>query len=77
VDGHVVAAEISGNVWKLLVEPGAQVQRGDALLVIEAMKMEFAVHAPAAGTVQVVHCRQGRPVAAGEALMVIAEAQAA
>ena len=77
VDGHVVAAEISGNVWKLLVEPGARVQRGDALLVIEAMKMEFAVHAPEAGVVRVVHCRQGRPVSAGEALMVIAEAQAA
>jgi len=77
VDGQVVAAEISGNVWKLLVEPGAQVRRGDALLVIEAMKMEFAVQAPVAGTVQVVHCRQGRPVSAGEALMVIAEAQAA
>ncbi len=77
VDGHLVAAEISGNVWKLLVEPGATVRSGDALLVIEAMKMEFAVHAPVAGVVQAVHCRQGRPVVAGDALIVIAEAQAA
>ncbi|MFI4981389.1 MAG: carboxyltransferase domain-containing protein, partial [Nevskiales bacterium] len=77
VDGHVVAAEISGNVWKLLVEPGAVVKQGDALLVIEAMKMEFAVHAPVAGVVRAVQCRQGRPVAAGDTLLVIAEAQAA
>ena len=77
VEGHVVAAEISGNVWKLLVEPGTPVKQGDALLVIEAMKMEFAVHAPMSGVVRAVQCRQGRPVSAGDTLLVIAEAQAA
>ncbi|MDR3415755.1 MAG: urea carboxylase [Nevskia sp.] len=75
VEGHVVAADISGNVWKLLAELGAEVRRGEALLVIEAMKMEFAVHAPVTGVVRAVHCRQGRPVSAGEVLIVIAEAE--
>jgi urea carboxylase len=53
------------------------VKQGDALLVIEAMKMEFAVHAPMSGVVRAVQCRQGRPVSAGDTLLVIAEAQAA
>lgn len=77
LDGHIVAAEISGSVWKVLAAPGSEVQQGEALLVIEAMKMEFAVHAPIAGVVKAVHCRQGRTVAAGDPLLVIAGRDAA
>ncbi|MBQ1783239.1 MAG: urea carboxylase [Gammaproteobacteria bacterium] len=71
LDGHVVAADISGNIWKLLVEAGKAVEAGDPLLIVEAMKMEFAVHAPVSGTVRSLHCQQGRPVSAGDPLLVI------
>lgn len=71
LDGHVVAADISGNIWKLLVEAGKAVEAGDPLLIVEAMKMEFAIHAPIAGTVRSLHCQQGRPVSAGDPLLVI------
>lgn len=71
LDGHVVAADISGNIWKLLVEAGKAVEAGDPLLIVEAMKMEFAIHAPVAGIVRALHCQPGRPVNAGDPLLVI------
>ena len=71
IDGHVVAADISGSVWKLLVENGATVAAGDPILIVEAMKMEFAVNAPIAGRISSVRCRQGSLINAGDALAVI------
>jgi urea carboxylase len=70
-DGHTVAADISGSVWKLLVDAGALVAEGDPMLIVEAMKMEFAVHSPVAGRVRSLRCKQGSVVAAGDALAVI------
>ena len=46
-----VESEVTGNVWKIEVEAGAQVQEGDVLLILESMKMEIPVEAPKAGTV--------------------------
>ncbi|HVU37328.1 MAG TPA: urea carboxylase [Opitutales bacterium] len=70
-DGHVVAVEISGNIWKLLVEPGKKVAAGEPLVIVEAMKMEITVVATVTGTVQAIHCQPGRPVSVGDPLMVI------
>src|SRR5690606_16680811 len=75
--GELVSADISGNVWKLLVQPGHEVRAGDPLLVIEAMKMEFAVHAPSDGVIHTVHCEEGRLIQAGDPLVVITERAAA
>jgi biotin carboxyl carrier protein len=44
-----VASPITGNIWKLEIEDGAQVAAGDAILIMESMKMEIPVEAPAAG----------------------------
>lgn len=71
IDGYVVSADISGNVWKLLVEEGHEVAAGDPLLIVEAMKMEFAVNASVSGRITSVRCQQGSIVNAGEALIVI------
>ena len=71
IDGHIVSADISGNVWKLLVEEDSDVSVGDPLLIVEAMKMEFAVNATVSGRVSSVRCQQGSIVNAGDALIVI------
>jgi urea carboxylase len=71
LDGHVVFADIQGNVWKLLVEQGQTVDEGAPLLIVEAMKMEFVVHAPVKGKVRALHCRMGKQVAAGDPLIVL------
>ncbi len=69
--GTTVAAEMSGNVWKLMVEPGQAVRAGEVVAILEAMKMEFSVQAPHAGTVTAVYCRAGRMVHAGQALFAL------
>ena len=68
-DGHAVLADMSGNVWKVLVTPGQQVEVGQTLVILEAMKMEFHVTAGQAGTVQALHCQPGKLVAAGDVLL--------
>lgn len=70
-DDNAIQADISGNVWKVLVEVGQVVEVGQPLVILEAMKMEFAVHARSAGRVGAVHCRAGRPVTTGDALLSI------
>jgi urea carboxylase len=66
-----VPAHIPGNVWKINTTAGAEVREGDPLLVIESMKMEITIGAPRAGRVREVRCVEGRPVNAGETLIVM------
>ncbi|SEK10540.1 urea carboxylase [Paraburkholderia diazotrophica] len=71
-DGQIaVDSEIAGNLWQVRVEPGATVEAGDVLLIIESMKMEISVIAPCAGTVGEVHVAPGSPVRAGQRVVVI------
>jgi urea carboxylase len=69
--GHQVAAQMQGSVWKVLVEPGERVEARQVLLIIEAMKMEVVVLAPVAGVVKSTPCRAGQAVSAGDILAVI------
>ncbi|MDU7389220.1 urea carboxylase [Atlantibacter hermannii] len=70
--GQRVNADLNGNIWKILVEPGQSVKQGDPLIVVEAMKMELMVCAPNDGTVTAIGCQQGRPVGPGDALLWLA-----
>jgi len=74
IDGIRVEAHLAANVWKVLVEPGAEVRAGDVVAVLEAMKMEVEVSAPADGVVAQVRCAPGDLVTPGQPLMVLAEA---
>jgi propionyl-CoA carboxylase alpha chain len=64
-------APMPGTVVKVLVEQGAEVAAGDAVLVLEAMKMQHTVSAPHAGTVAEITIQPGTQVAAGEVLAVV------
>lgn len=46
-----VESEVTGNVWKIEVEVGDQVEVDDTLMIIESMKMEIPVESPVAGKV--------------------------
>ena len=70
---RLVSADMCGNVWKVPVEVGQSVSAGDTLVVVEAMKMELSVIAPAAGVVTAIRCVPGKPVNAGDPLVVLAE----
>ena len=69
-----MASSVPGSVWQVLVSEGQQVQAGEVLMVVESMKMEFSVLAPAAATVHRLMCREGAPVAAGQDVLVLVEA---
>ncbi|MDO8345047.1 MAG: carboxyltransferase domain-containing protein, partial [Cellvibrio sp.] len=73
VDGHAVTADISGNIWKLLVEPGEMVEVDQPLLIVEAMKMEFSVYADRTAKIGSIHCKPGKQVNAGDLLLVLEE----
>jgi 3-methylcrotonyl-CoA carboxylase alpha subunit len=64
-----LAAPMPGRIVKLMVEPGAKVTKGQALLILEAMKMEHTIVAPADGTVAAVHCAAGEQVLEGVELI--------
>ena len=68
VNGAAVPAAMAGNIFKIVVPLGARVERGDTVLVLEAMKMETEVVAPRAGTVTSLHVAEGDAVAVGEPL---------
>jgi len=69
--GDAVKAVLAGNIFKVNVAPGATVNQGDPLLIVEAMKMETAVAAPRGGTVTEVFVSEGDAVAVGDALLAI------
>ncbi|MEW9583719.1 biotin carboxylase N-terminal domain-containing protein [Paraburkholderia sp. DGU8] len=66
-----LTAPMPGKVIAVLVEPGAVVEKGTPLLVMEAMKMEHTIGAPAAGTVSEVLYAVGDQVADGAQLLVL------
>ena len=67
-------APMPGTVVTVAVEVGAQVEAGQAVLVLEAMKMQHTVSAPGAGVVTQIDVKPGDQVAAGEVLAVVEEA---
>ena len=71
VTGDTVAAVLAGNIFRVLVAPGDTVSKGQALLVVEAMKMETAISAPRAGTITGVFVSEGDIVKVGEPLVAI------
>jgi multidrug efflux pump subunit AcrA (membrane-fusion protein) len=63
------AAAMPGRVLRILVAPGEQVTQGQALLVLEAMKMENEVKSPRDGVIAAVEVSAGKAVSAGEILV--------
>ena len=68
---EAAASPVHGNIWKVVVEEGQEVEEGDTLIIVESMKMEVPVPAPCSGTVSRVLVNSGL-VAAGQSLIVIA-----
>lgn len=60
---HKVRSEITGSVWKVEVTVGQSVSEGDTLVIVESMKMEIPISAPASGVVSEILIAEGEPVA--------------
>ncbi|CAN7560469.1 acetyl/propionyl/methylcrotonyl-CoA carboxylase subunit alpha [Pseudoduganella sp. LjRoot289] len=69
-EGGRLTAPMPGKIVALLVEPGNTVEKGAPLLIMEAMKMEHTIAAPASGTVEELLYAVGDQVADGDQLLV-------
>jgi methylmalonyl-CoA carboxyltransferase small subunit len=68
-EDKVCRSPISGIVVKLSAQPGQQIQTGDTLLVLEAMKMETNITAPIDGRIAKINVAQGDGVQSGQVLV--------
>ncbi|HEY0833375.1 MAG TPA: urea carboxylase [Azospirillum sp.] len=74
--GEAVPSPVPGSVWKIAAEAGRAVKAGDPLLIVESMKMEITVAAPADGTLAEIRCAEGQAVTLGQTLAVFLPAAA-
>ena len=65
----VCRSPISGIVVRITAQPGQQIQVGDGILVLEAMKMETDITAPVAGKVKKINVNVGDGVQGGQVLV--------
>lgn len=66
-----VCAHITGTVWKIEAPPGTTVKEGDAVVILESMKMEMPVEAPCSGTVLEIRVTEGQAVAEGAVVAIL------
>ena len=67
-----VNAPLPGNILKVKATQGSAVKKGDLLCVLEAMKMENEILAPADGTVTAVYAKEGTSVNTGDGIFELA-----
>ncbi|MEX0986934.1 MAG: biotin/lipoyl-containing protein [Bacteroidales bacterium] len=70
-DAHPITAPLPGNIISILVRPGDIIQKGDILMVMEAMKMENKVLADRKGVVESIEVNAGDSVLQGDTLVLI------
>ena len=69
--GKPVTTGTAGKVWKVVQKAGAQVKRGDSIVILEAMKMEIPVVAPEDGTIGEILVAEGQAVESGQTVATI------
>jgi len=70
-DGTKVSASVNGNVWKILVNVGDQVNKGDTVTILEAMKMEIEIEAPCDGVISSIEVKPNDLVEEGQTIVII------
>jgi acetyl-CoA carboxylase biotin carboxyl carrier protein len=66
-----VRAHITGTVWKIEAQVGQWIAEGETVLILESMKMEMPLEAPATGTIREIKVSEGQPVQEGAVVAVI------
>lgn len=62
-------SNMAGNVWKILVNVGDQVEAGQNVVILESMKMEIHIEAEEGGTVKEIKINEGEFVNEGDLLL--------
>jgi oxaloacetate decarboxylase alpha subunit/pyruvate carboxylase subunit B len=71
VEGTPLRAPMPGLITRLEVKVGDTVQKGDTVLVLEAMKMENSIPAPVSGTIKAIHFGSGDSVSRDDVICII------
>lgn len=66
-----ITAHVIGTVWKIEKPVGAAVEVGDAIVILESMKMEVPIESPVRGHVRELRCAHGDVVEEGDVLAVV------
>ena len=66
---HTIEAPLSGNVFKLMISEGDEIQDGDVVMILEAMKMETEVRSAYNGTVSRILAKEGDAVTSGQSMI--------
>jgi oxaloacetate decarboxylase alpha subunit len=66
-----IDAPLAGNVFKVMVRHGDNVQEGDVVMILEAMKMETEIRSAFKGTVTAVMVGEGDAVSSGQSLITL------
>ena len=66
-----IKAHITGVVFQVTAKPGDKVAAGDAVIVLESMKMEIPVEAPRAGSVKEITVKEGQTVQEGDTVALL------
>ena len=66
-----VEAQITGNVWKIETQVGADVEEDGVLVIIESMRREIPVEAPEDGKVLEIRVAEGQAIEEGDILVVL------
>ncbi|WOD08345.1 sodium-extruding oxaloacetate decarboxylase subunit alpha [Marinomonas sp. GJ51-6] len=69
--GEAVPSPLAGNIFKVLVSPGQQVEEGETIMILEAMKMETEISAPKSGVVGSINVKEGDSVQVGHTLLTL------
>ena len=69
--GESINAPLAGNIFKMLVRQGDQVNEGDVVMIMEAMKMETEVRSLHTGVVSTINVNEGDAVQAGQAVITL------
>ena len=68
---HRIESLVTGTVWKLERQAGDTLAEGDTILIIESMKMEIPIDAPANGVLRELLVAEGESVQEGQVLAVL------
>lgn len=66
-----VKASMAGNIWKIVVSAGDEVEAGEDVAILESMKMEIPISAEQSGTVKEIKAKEGDFINEGDVIAVI------
>jgi acetyl-CoA carboxylase biotin carboxyl carrier protein len=66
-----IYASMAGNVWKVLVKPGDQIEEDQDVVILESMKMEIPIASEVDGVIKEVKINEGDFVNEGDVIVVV------